>query len=334
MLAFRKGKGEVTEPLLSANTDRNLSVGMLQSYSYLPVDFVNCEIVGYQPEYFLESKSLVFTPVLTEGCIIKKYYAINNGMKISISVPSNRTTISGSIHKFWNEGKHNHNDFDEYAFLTALNNLCEWLGIMPENMAIKSLEYGVNIKFEYPVAKVLNHCLQHKRVDIEQGISSDKGKYHKAKHSQFILKLYDKGLQYKLHDNIMRIENKQTNWSPYRKLGIVTMKDFIQWDKLELVENLIEQWESVVFYDFTSAAYRNCKDYSNQNWWRELRDTKSRTTFKRHFDKLRQMNEQKGMDIQGKISKLIISKINELQGVTNFNLHQMHNDSEIIMLRS
>lgn len=329
-----KCKGEVKKPLLLANTKGNHPVGMLQSYRYLPVDYVNCEIIGIDPQLFLNSKDLTFTPILKDGCIIKKHYAIHQGMKISISVPSNRIMISGSIHKYWNFGKHNYNDFDENAFHSAVKNLCQYFGIMPENMAITSLEYGVNISISHPVDEVLNHCLQHKNVDIEQKISNDKGKYHTAKHSQFTLKLYNKAKQYKLNDNLMRIEIKQTNWSVYRKKGIRTMKDFMLWDKSQLIENLIHQWESVVFFDFTSTRYKNCIEYSNMNWWRIQRDKKSRTTFKRHFDKLRRMNKEHGSDLQQIISQLIRSKITDLQGVTNFNLHQIQEDSGYIRLRS
>lgn len=317
-----KCKGGADTPLLFANTKRHLSDGMRQNYTYIPIDYIKWEVIGIDPNVFLNNQSLTFTPELKDGDVLHKYSTTIDGMKMQIMEESKRTTISGSIHKYWNGGKHNHNDFDENSFNQAMQMLLELFGVSNNHLKVIALEYGVNLTTEHPVRLILDHCLQHKSKDIESKISNVRGKFHQAEHDRYILKLYNKGLQYKLSENLFRVEIKSLNWTTHRKNGVFTMEDYIQCDKRTFVENLVNQWMDVIFYDFNSKTYSDSSNFSNANYWRELRrkvQTKeiSRTTFHRHWTRLRQNNAIQGIDLQRKIAESIIEKIDALQCGTN-----------------
>jgi hypothetical protein len=305
-----------------ANTIRRLSNGTNQSYTFIPVDYIKFEIIGIDAESVLNNPNLTFTPTLIGFDEVVNYYSVVDGMKMKVSIPSNRITLSGSIHKFWNGGIHNHNDFDENAFRDATNRMYSIFQVTPQQLRILSMEYGVNLNIDYSIKNLLNNCFQHKGEDVEVKISNDGGKFHQAKHDRYSLKLYDKGKQYGLiGQNVFRVEVKEFNWSPFRKIGIVTLEDFIQYDKTIFIQNLIVQWMNVILFDFTAPTELIKPEYINANYWRNQRDkvrTKdlSRSSFHRHWNKLKKFNATHGDDIQNRIAKSIIQKIDQLQRVT------------------
>jgi hypothetical protein len=313
--------GTDTFPLL-ANTIRRLSDGMIQSYSFIPVDYVKFEIIGIDAESILKNPNLTFTPKLKDGDELVSYSSMIDNMKIKVSIPSNRITLSGSIHKFWNGGVHNYNDFDEVAFRDSTHRMYSTFQVAPMHLKILSMEYGVNINIDYPVKNVLNNCFQHKGKDVEVKISNDGGKYHQAQHDRYFLKLYDKGKQYGLiGKNLLRIEVKEINWTTNRKHGILTFKDFIECDKSIFIKNLIHQWMSVILFDFNTPTHLIKPEYTNANYWRDLREKVknkelSKTSFHRHWKELKNINAIHGNDIQNIITQSIIQKIDQLQRVT------------------
>jgi hypothetical protein len=317
-----KCKGGTDSFPLLANTIRRLSDGMIQSYSFIPVDFVKFEIIGIDAESILKNPNLTFTPKLKDGDELVSYSSKFDDMKMKVSIPSNRITLSGSIHKFWNGGMHNYNDFDEVAFRDSTHRMFSTFQVAPMHLKILSMEYGVNINIDYPVKNVLNNCFQHKGKDVEMKISNDGGKYHQAQHDRYFLKLYDKGKQYGLiGKNLLRIEVKECNWTTYRKHGIITFKDFIECDKSIFIKNLIDQWSSVILFDFNTPTHLVKPEYINANYWRDLREKVknkelSKTSFHRHWKELKNINAIHGNDIQNIITQSIIQKIDQLQRVT------------------
>jgi hypothetical protein len=322
-LTYEQRKWGAVMPPILANTKRLSSDGTTQSYTYIPIDYVKWEVIGVDSNTFLNDPNLSFTPVLKYGDELHRYFTIVEGMKMQIYVQSQRTTLSGSIHKFWNGGLHNHNDFDSDAFNSAMGRICDLFKVNASCLRILAMEYGVNIITDAPVKYILNNCFQHKGKDVEVKISNDGGKYHQAEHDRYILKLYDKGKQYQLPGiHLMRIEIKEQNWTMYRKNGIIMMEDFVQCDKSIFVENLVDQWMNVILYDFNAPVGLIKQEYTNVNYWRALRDKIkskeiSRTTFHRHWHSLKEHNRNHGVNLQSQIADQIIDKINELQRVTN-----------------
>tara|TARA_B100000508_G_scaffold141092_1_gene146449 strand:+ start:116023 stop:117279 length:1257 start_codon:yes stop_codon:yes gene_type:complete len=310
-------KGSVKLPSFANNTPTN---GALQQrYDYIPIDFIKCEVIGLDRDYFEQNMILTKYESKKEKKQVNLSYSKHN-MKVTVYPKSktNRIELSGSLHKFINEGKHNYDQFTENKYYQSLELLNETYGIRPENLKILGLEYGVNITPPIITNEVLNNLIQHKNRDFEHKISNEHGNYYQCERSNYIIKIYNKALQYGCKDEILRIEIKQTNWSEYRKQGLYSLEDFNQCNKLLFLNNLLTKWNDIVFYDPTNKGVEKWGKYSNINFWRELR-IKSNKTQKKHRDRLREINKKHGLNVQQLVNDEVVKNVNKLQGVRNYN---------------
>lgn len=284
------------------------------SLDYLPIDFIKAKVNDLSPEHFTSNP--LFTNNITsifKNDILSKTILKFQNLEIRIFENNNRIELLGSLHTFYNKGKHNHNDFNNLMFLDSLNRLKIELGISPENLYILQLEWGFNIKPPMNCDYILDRLIQHNSVNKTIGKDSEQeGKYIKFEHSDYTLKAYNKGKYFNLKKEILRIELKQTNWRKYRIKGIITLADFIKTDKTLFLNELIHQWNRIIFYDIKSEDEKLTK-YLTPTFWKDLRKNKSRKTFKAHFDKLKRLNKVEGYNNQDVICKLMIQKGNELQ---------------------
>jgi len=313
MVTMAQKKGIVKSVPFNANIHTSNESCITQRYEYIPIDFIKVQIIGYEKEHFTNNPLLEFTHVLDNDEVkFQKCTFENFTLKIYVS---GYIVLGGSIHKYFNNGLHNYNDFNKYDFDHSIQRLTNFLNIETSSMRIIHLEYGFNLNLDTQVDSILNNLMVHKRVEMEQPINDKRGKYNQFKHSNYIIKIYDKGKQYKQPKNILRIEIKQTNWSEYRLKGIITLNDFVQVDKKPFVNNLIKKWNEILFFDPLNKDEHKWSKYSNKNFWIEL-NTKSNKTYNKHQKRLFQINSSYGT--QNKISEFIITTQNLLQGVTNF----------------
>lgn len=286
---------------------------------YIPLDYVRGEVIQTCPNELMNHLQNKwherFFQTHFKGDEEYKTIFQNKNMKLTF-YPSERIVIGGSLHKYFNNGKHNFDQYDEQAFNATIQQLYVDTSIRPENIRITGLEYGVNITPPIPTNEILNRCFQHRGIDIEEVISRHDGKYHRAKHDAYELKLYNKGIQYNKGNEVFRIEIKTTNWSKYRQHGVTTLHDFIECDKTPFVQNLTNRWNNVLFSDPTTTYNEQWHKYTNREYWRELRSG-SRTNFHRHWQQMRTLSEQSGDNIQYVVNNLIAETIAKLQTGTN-----------------
>ena len=292
-------------------TDKSSEV---QRYDYIPLDFIKAEVVGLDKDYFLNNEQLVFTPQLIDRDEIHYYYLIDENMKIKV-YENNKIFISGSLHKYSNDGFHNYDSFTYLRFLEVVEKIKERFGIEPKHLRILCLEHGYNITPPIDPDLIIDHLIKHRNKDCEILLSNDRARYKQFKHNNYILKIYNKGKQYDRKDLILRIENKQTNWSEFRKnFGITTLEDFMAFDKTTFVDSLLTKWNDVLFYDPTIKGNDKYIKYRDVNFWNELRATVSRKTYCIHVNRLKELNATKGKDVQRLVSDLILEKAKSMRG--------------------
>lgn len=285
----------------------------IKSSGYIPVDFIKAQVLGLPPEHFQSNSLLKNTKSIFDGELLTKTIYYYKNLAIKIFENNDRIELSGSLHTLYNDGKHNYNDFNLKSFNEAVKEVYEALGVAPDNLYLLHLEWGFNITPPLATNYILDRLVQHNSVNKTVGEDSDEGKYIQFKHSTNILKIYNKGMHFKLGKELIRIEVKQTNWSKYRLKGIRTLQDFIDADKKPFYDELLHQWNRVILYDINEQHSTNYIKYQTSTFWDELRKTKSNKSFKYHFDKLKRLNETIGFNTQNKIAELIINKGNELQ---------------------
>src|SRR5690554_2878116 len=105
-MPIKKGRGITRAPSIANNRETG-NRPTAQRYQYIPVDFFKGWLTG------IDRKTLVENPLLqqyfhTKGDEIEKEYYQYRNMKFRL-YQSGRMTIEGSLHKYWNNGEHNHN---------------------------------------------------------------------------------------------------------------------------------------------------------------------------------------------------------------------------------
>lgn len=235
-------------------------------------------------------------------------------------------TIAGSLHKYWNTGLHNYNDFNNDAVNAVLKDLKDKFGIDAKQCIIKCLEIGINITPPKPTNEILDNCFLHKTKPFEFQKNSDEGKYKQVQHSQYIIKVYNKAQHYKskglkIDGEIIRFEIKYTKMEKLNKKGIYSLQDLIDYGLYNFKSELLDEWKNVLFFDKTiqidtlSKRLKNrvC-DYSNPNYWTGLLSNNQKNNFKYHRTQLQEITSSYSEDVKNKILEIMAKKIDFLNG--------------------
>ena len=237
-------------------------------------------------------------------------------------------TLSGSLHKYWNDGAHNYNDFNNEAVLFILNDLNTKFDIDPSKCILKCLEIGINITPLVPTNEILDNCLLHKTKPFEYQKNSDEGKYKQVQHSQYIIKIYNKALHYKskgfkIKNEIMRFEIKYTKMQKLNEKGIFSLQDLINYGLQNFKDTVLKEWQNVLFYDNTiqidplsTKSKKALLEYSNPNYWTGLLANNQTKNFTYHKNQLKKIVSKNSNKIQNLIAETIGKKIDFLNSKT------------------
>lgn len=325
----KRGAAHDADPSLNSCINGEINTN-LRYKNYPPIDYGKFEIIDFDTDKLVTDSFLVFSRGIDEdgGEIVKRFtkdgtekaarrIAIFKNMTFVYYLKSKRLFLSGSLHTLSNNGQHNHNDFPINRFLGVLSVLKSLFGISPNQMKILQLEWALNITPPFDTNTIIDHCLMHKWQKFETVYDNKEGKYKQVeKKDYYVLKIYNKGLHYKLGRDIFRFERKQLNWSKFSKQYNVgkTLADLINSDFNGLIDSLLSNWYEILFFDpliedSSLLFYRDPLNWKFNN----------RKTRKKYHDKLRVWNLQKGGNLQNKILDLFKDKLIEMNNavVTN-----------------
>ncbi|AXT63096.1 hypothetical protein D1816_23020 [Aquimarina sp. AD10] len=248
-------------------------------------------------------------------------YADYKGLEFRI-YDSGSIYVMGSLHKYWNDGEHNYNDLTKEMFFAVVQDLEKRFDIDPKLCILKNLEIGVNIIPPIPVNTVLDHCFLHKTNPLCYTHNTDEGKYRQVKYEQYIIKIYNKSLQYGIDKEILRFEIKYTRMQKIHREKIFTLKDLVNYGFKNFTNILIKEWENILFYD-SSIIHNTVRlaNYRNPLYWLDLLENRSSSTFKKHRKVLRWLTKNYSQNYKQKILETIKCKINDLaMGCPNLQL--------------
>jgi hypothetical protein len=206
----------------------------------------------------------------------------------------------------------------------VLNDLKEKFNIEAEQCILKCLEIGINIIPPIPTNEILDYSLLHKTLPFEYQKNSEEGKYKQVKHSQYIIKIYNKALHYlskgfKISNEILRFEIKYTRMEKLNKKGIYTLNDLVKYGLHNFKNELLTEWQNVLFFDKTiqidtlSAKTKTALlEYSNQNYWTALMNNKQTKNFRYHKNQLKKTTCEKSNKIQELTAEIMSNKIDFL----------------------
>ena len=243
--------------------------------------------------------------------------AWEKNMKIKL-YPSGWCEVSGSIHKYFNDGKHNFNQFEKSNLIESVSLLSDKLKVNLRNFKISGLEVGVNIKPPIDSQEIIANSLLYKSRPFESKYHNDEGNYKQVSLSEYRVKLYDKRLHYEAQgyevgEETMRFEIKYNSMRSVKQKGIFLLEDLEQ--KIEcLKEPLLNAWDKVLFFDPSINKKKNNEKnirYTNINYWMELKK-KSTRTFNYQFNKLKKYTKENTCDIQAQVRDIMMDTLDAL----------------------
>jgi hypothetical protein len=233
------------------------------------------------------------------------------------------TDISGSIHKWSNEGKHNYNQFTYSSFLFALKEICDVFYINIENTHVVNLEVGVNIvlpeRMKLSVSDIIEQVLSiagkgraTRRIEEKQRESFF------TKKGERYYKMYDKGLQNGLEERILRMElGYTTSRQLLKDAQISVLSDLVHIDILDKFNNLLikcfstlhtTQPEMLDLPIEITQSNRIVSKFQSRKFWFDLkkRDRKSYSKYRKLQEQLH--HEYNGYSLREELLKLLKDK--------------------------
>lgn len=278
------------------------------------------ELINNEALAFFQSSNVATGELHQYQTLNAEYNALRFRLSPSTTQPNQyRFTIQGSIHKFYNDGVTNANDFTLHQYYEALKQVEALVKIPIERFKIEYIEFGVNIETPVTARKLLTYIIcDGRRRFAPMSIDNVKlGLQVGGKNSDSDIKVYDKGKQANTNEkSLLRIEvkvKKMRYFNRFGEDGIKTITDTLNPEKVGLLgQYLARLWGEFVIYDnsinkadLTNNEHIKLLEYKNPNYWAEM-DFRKRYNERAAFDAL--MKKYSPSTIQAEIQKAIIEK--------------------------
>ncbi len=191
--------------------------------------------------------------VFISGEVKNKKAGKHCGLKFTV-INDLFVNLSGSLHKYHNAGKHNHNDFAVEDLFKVMADLTNKFQINPFLASLHNLEFGVNVELPMDAKEFLNAIISYKGKEYEKREFEGGGYMLRFRFNHYELKIYDKGLQYGINKNLLRIEIKvkKMEYFTARKIQIQTFADLLNINETKkLIPLLLSAISELLIYDNT-----------------------------------------------------------------------------------
>lgn len=245
--------------------------------------------------------------------------SITNGIHIN---------LQGSIHEYFHGN--NSGDFTHGEVKKAIDEICSALRIDSGLTPLHNLEFGVNILLPFPVVTFLNsvYCLKGQRPERKN--YSDKGLMVKFIFGHYELKLYDKGTQRGLLENILRVEIKVRRMQYLQAKGvhIKSLSDLMNVSHHAKLKGLLVNAISALVIGekridratMSSNEKRISKECSNPLYWEDLWESQP-SKYRKRLTRFTEINEKYGLlKIQSTVTTLVSQKWDELTSTSGTDI--------------
>lgn len=285
------------------------------------IDFVKIVAEEFNGNSLKEEPLLDFYGVVSRrtGEVKDSFTARYNDL-VFLVLKEGGTFIKGSLHKYFNNGLHNHNDFTFSNLIATLNHLQRVFGIDIKKCKLQNLEVGLNFDPGMNTHDLLDNLVLHKSEKFKD-VSISCGNYKQVQHTEYFLKAYDKALQNNMTDRIFRWEIKMKRANIINKYGIISLEHLLDKRLLKrLLDDLISKWEEALLLDPT-IRYNELSMIDNlkmQSWrntdhWIRLRKQYSKSRrykFTKELKEYKYIVENHSENIQNRITNILTDKCN------------------------
>ena len=215
-------------------------------------DYIKAEVSGVECDSILSNPLLNFESKYFESTAELSNWRYANHKNLTFIVTSNgRVTIKGSLHKYFNDGKHNYNRFTEDNLNFVLDDIRQKFDVQPELCRIQNIEIGTNLK-GLPVSsqELLNGFIMSRNQRFKD-VSFKKADYRQVDRSQSRSKVYDKAWQFGLPYENLRFElNLKKSQKIESVCGAISIADLTKKEVFDSLSNqLVKSYDDVLFFD-------------------------------------------------------------------------------------
>lgn len=281
-------------------------------------DFVKISFSSNQyAEYLRRSEYLTFVKESKKTHSANHIYSYN-GLFFDL-FDSGRIIISGSLHKYWNRGEHNYNDFGYQQLVEAISDLSTKFSPHILTGLVNNLEVGININPGFASSEYLKKVIGLNGAERHPITKNDLKGFQKGYHfqkTQWGLKIYDKGKQYNRLENILRHELKAYKMQAIQNIGISKVIDLCDFNKLSEAANyLLKIYNDLLIAEVVDInqlsrneerIYLECINPDSWNGWTKDKRCKRLSQFNRIISDCGQT------DIKILVTDLMLEKANSL----------------------
>ncbi|QJD77816.1 hypothetical protein [Spirosoma rhododendri] len=249
-----------------------------------------------------------------------------------------RVEVKGSLHKFYNNGLHNADQYTANDVLLTLDRLVTEYGFNLYESKINNIEFGVNVELPFAISQVFANLICYKN----QPFASDpysQTPYYTCNRQRYTVKIYDKGKQKGLGCNLLRFEIRVKKMQYFNGTGIRlrTLADLLNVANYgPLGALLVDTFDAILFDDPAISQkvltpnertlYKECR---NPRYWPTPNNltpkqaATHRQRMSRSKDRFRALLHQYGSNWQRDVSTLIRQTWAQLTAVDDDLLTQI-----------
>jgi len=253
------------------------------------MDYIKLYIINISVARLLRLNFLDFKVEVSSSTGELKAYqtAVHHFCKIKV-YDKGHVEFSGSVHKMWNslngikapangEKGYNGNDLT----ISDINGIGKHLKTLFDcelnQLEFHNVEFGLNLNTTFKVKTFLFGLLMHHGVAYED---TRRQHYWQSVHTQYIMKMYDKGNQYGQLPTL-RIELKVIVMNLIKDVGISTFADVNENTMSKAYRLVLTHFDKTLHYDrtirfkeLTRLQKSAISNYSNKLWWLDLEPSK------------------------------------------------------------
>jgi hypothetical protein len=225
-----------------------------------------------------------------------------------------RLNITGSFHKN-NQNGSNFKPFTFENLKSEILHLCQSLNIEPEEIILQNLEIGLNLPVWFkPFLFLDSGLLAFQNSEFKKYDPDKQGRLigFYCKKTDYTIKIYDKGFQFDLQQELLRFEIKFNKMRELKKFGIATLADLTDERKVNQLLSLLERaWSEVLINeiqnlppDLNDSQMRFLEVCRYKDYWYKL-NKESNQKFRDAKRRFKELSAKFGSGIHSKILELI-----------------------------
>lgn len=295
----------------------------------MPVDYTTLRLREYDSNKILNNMKLDFSLNANEHGVVtdNKRIAEHHFCKI-IVYDTGSVYFKGSLHKMYNslmgvyapnyDVKQLYKGFNGNTF--TYENLCfvisyleSLFGIDRCYFAIQKIEIGLNLPISLCPKKIISNLLECGGKKFELRYNEN---FAQVEYDDFYLKIYNKGFQFGMDENIIRIEIKTKRMREFA--GIKTLVDLIPKNLNKSILKVSKRWNDVLLYDCTidesKLNTRQKNELQNKfqypKYWTGIKANNKDKPRKRYLKIINEHSNNLHKEISEKIKSTKISQFN------------------------